>query len=361
MKKLLFILAFFAPLILSAQDVIINMDPIEDSTWQSIELDTLYFSKDTTYITGDGDSIQFVVDDQEALRLFDNAGTAQALFGDGSAAAPGMGFISEAGLGIYRQGAQDMGIVVNSGIIMRFSPTTIYGLNNGYLINNIGISSTIPIWTYRSDQNTGVNRSGPDSVVVIAGGVMAAQFAEGGGKIWTTLIDTTIIEEGLVPDANEGADIGLDAYRFNLIWADTVHANNLTVTGNATVSGSLAVSGVITGGIPISLVTAATLVISDLDSCRGMYYYNNNAVALDATLPGAAKGLYCGFYDRGGAVITVDLIDDTDIIELNGTPIAAGNSVDSPGNAGDFLWFVAIDDTHWTTAGRSGVWIDGGP
>jgi len=160
----------------------------------------------------------------------------------------------------------------------------------------------------------------------------------------TGKIDTTETTDLATADITVTGD-----WDFNLLAADSVAANYL------------AVSGVITGSIPISLVTAATLVISDLDSCRGMYYYNNNAVALDATLPGAAKGLYCGFYDRGGAVITVDLIDDTDIIELNGTPQAAGNSVNSPGNAGDFLWFVAIDDTHWTTQGRSGVWIDGGP
>jgi len=66
------------------------------------------------------------------------------------------------------------------------------------------------------------------------------------------------------------------------------------------------------------------------------------------------------FYDIGGGVITVDPVDGTDTIYLNGTSVGAGDAIDSPGAVGDFICLMAIDDTRWVTVGRSGVWIDSG-
>ena len=37
-----------------------------------------------------------------------------------------------------------------------------------------------------------------------------------------------------------------------------------------------------------------------------------------------------------------------------------GDAIDSPGNAGNFIVLMAVDDTRWVTLGRSGVWVDGG-
>ena len=66
------------------------------------------------------------------------------------------------------------------------------------------------------------------------------------------------------------------------------------------------------------------------------------------------------FYDIAGGVITVDPLDGTDTIYLDGVTVGAGDAIDSPGIVGNFICLVAIDDTRWVTAGRSGTWTDGG-
>ncbi|KKM97934.1 hypothetical protein LCGC14_1163130, partial [marine sediment metagenome] len=63
MKKILFILWVLMPVFLLAQSEIINLDPTggtasTDSSFQSIEADTIYLAKDSVYITAaNGDLI----------------------------------------------------------------------------------------------------------------------------------------------------------------------------------------------------------------------------------------------------------------------------------------------------------------
>jgi hypothetical protein len=133
----------------------------------------------------------------------------------------------------------------------------------------------------------------------------------------------------------------------------------LDITG-AIGAASLAATGVIQGKTLVCLHTAATYMFASGDSCRNAAHFNNDADVIDFTLPGAAAGLVVLFYDIGGGVITVDPVDGTDEIYLNGTSVGAGDAIDSPGAVGDFICLMAIDDTRWVTVGRSGVWIDGG-
>ena len=227
--------------------------------------DTLFFAYDSTYIAHGADSIKFVVDDTEALRLQDVGGVGQALFDDGTAALPSMSFISEPNTGFYLQGVGDLAISIGGNIITRFGNSTLFGATNSYKISNTGLSSTVPIFTFRSDENTGVSHT-LDSLSLIAGGVEGIRIAEGGGQIKVTITDTlnipdlasantlvlsptstgnvdtletsdiseiTIdtldvdhleINSTLVPDADDGANIGLTGTRFNLVYADSVHA-----------------------------------------------------------------------------------------------------------------------------------------
>ena len=67
------------------------------------------------------------------------------------------------------------------------------------------------------------------------------------------------------------------------------------------------------------------------------------------------------FYDIGGGVITIDPVDGTDTIYLNGSTVGAGDEIDSPGNVGDFIVLMAIDATRWITMGRNGAWVDANP
>ncbi|MBU2249063.1 MAG: hypothetical protein KKD77_20115 [Gammaproteobacteria bacterium] len=131
------------------------------------------------------------------------------------------------------------------------------------------------------------------------------------------------------------------------------------VTGSVTVSGALTALGIITGLTQVTLDDASTVVLTAAD-CDNAVRFNNDADAIDYTLPGAAAGLVIMFYDIGGGVITIDPVDGTDTIYLNGTSVGAGDAIDSQAQVGDFICLMAIDDTRWVTVGRSGVWVDGG-
>jgi len=166
-------------------------------------------------------------------------------------------------------------------------------------------------------------------------------------------------------------------WTFNLITIDSADINygdidtlvadystmNIMIVDSADineVSGALTATGNITGATMVCLHTAATYVFSDLDSCKNVAHFNSDADVIDFTLPGAEAGLVMMFYDIGGGVITIDPVDGTDTIYLNGTSVGAGDAIDSPGAVGDFICLMAIDATRWVTVGRSGTWIDGG-
>jgi hypothetical protein len=115
---------------------------------------------------------------------------------------------------------------------------------------------------------------------------------------------------------------------------------------------------VITGSSDITLDTDAAITLLPTD-CNNATRINNDADAIDYTLPTAATGLVVIFYDKAGGVITIDAASGDEIC-LNGTDLTAGYAIDSPGNAGNFICLMAIDNTHWISLGRSGVWVDGG-
>jgi len=129
--------------------------------------------------------------------------------------------------------------------------------------------------------------------------------------------------------------------------------------GNSNTDAALAVTGVLSGKTGITLDTDATIVLTTA-MCKNSARFNNDADAIDYTLPAAEAGLVVLFYDIAGGVITVDPVDGTDTIYLNGASVGAGDAIDSPGAVGDFIALMAIDNTRWISLGRSGTWIDGG-
>jgi acetyl-CoA acetyltransferase len=74
-----------------------------------------------------------------------------------------------------------------------------------------------------------------------------------------------------------------------------------------------------------------------------------------------------GFYAQDAEVYTID-IDGADKINLDGTALAAGNTIDSAGAAGNFIFLISVNDADgvaggtdgWRTLGRSGTHVDGG-
>lgn len=68
-------------------------------------------------------------------------------------------------------------------------------------------------------------------------------------------------------------------------------------------------------------------------------------------------GACVGFFVRDAAETLVIDVDDADKINLHGTAQAAGASIDSPGNAGDFIFMISTTDADgsgtdgWITLG----------
>jgi hypothetical protein len=104
-----------------------------------------------------------------------------------------------------------------------------------------------------------------------------------------------------------------------------------------------------------------TVGTDDTDEVRGTMFNNQGDTGvITFTLPAITNaGESVCFMDREGYVITIE-IDGGDIIVLNGTELTAGNTIDSPGSAGDYVCLVSEDTTYWVVWGSSGTWIDGG-
>lgn len=192
MKKIAFILALLMPLILSAQEPdIINLDEL-GSTWQSIELDTLYFSKDSTYITGDGDTIQFVVD-SDTVAIMKNTNTDPQLIIDpnlhSTETRPGLAF-GDGNTGFYEKSDNSFYLTV-SGVDRWLLGGNIQGYISGSpAIQNQNATSTTPtLCPDKFDLDSGIGSADKDSLSLIAGGVEGIRIAEGGGKILTTFTD----------------------------------------------------------------------------------------------------------------------------------------------------------------------------
>jgi len=177
----------------------------------------------------------------------------------------------------------------------------------------------------------------------------------GGIKGWDYGIDFSGI------GANSGSFGTADIRFSNGALINNSDADNLDITEDTvTVNGVLNVTGDLTGmSIPI-LYTDATVVLTAA-LCKNKEHANNDAGAIDFTLPAAQAGLVVMFTDLAGGVITIDPFDGTDEIYLNGVSVGAGDEIDSPGNAGDFIVLKAYDDTRWFSLGRSGVWVDANP
>jgi len=117
-------------------------------------------------------------------------------------------------------------------------------------------------------------------------------------------------------------------------------------------------SGTLHGNVGVTSDTAATVVLTTAQ-CRGHIRINSDDDIIDYTLPDAAAGMSVLIYSLQDQVVTIDT-NGSDTITLDGTALTAGNAIDSPGAAGDFIVLLAIDTDDWITLGRSGMWVDGG-
>lgn len=278
-----------------------------DSAYQSITADTVYFSGDSTYAYGDGDTIRFFVDGTEAMRLFDNGGSTQILIVAGSNTVPSIGILGDENTGIYSPSDGVLRLTINGTAEWYISGQQLTSLNGAGILDE-GPTTTNPVFILNSSkETTGIGGDDDTSVSVISAGVEILNV-NGGGIV---------------------------------------------------VSGIMSATGNITGSMSVTLDTASTISLSASD-CLNATRINNDADPIDYTLAAAAAGLIVLFYDIGGGIITLDPVDGTDTIYKNGSSVGAGHAIDSPGNVGDFVALMAIDDTRWITIGMSGKWVDGG-
>jgi hypothetical protein len=118
-------------------------------------------------------------------------------------------------------------------------------------------------------------------------------------------------------------------------------------------------TGTISAAVPTLLTTGTTFSPTGTQVYGSAHHFNNAAV-VTITLPAAVAGMNACFIDFDTtAILTID-IDGADQFLLGSTALAAGNTVDSPGDLGDFICVLALDAQYWMVLGKQGTWVDGG-
>ena len=175
---------------------------------------------------------------------------------------------------------------------------------------------------------------------------------------------TAYIAPILTTYPDEGAVMTRATAGTTLVWESATGTGNYVRAGSPTLTGTVAgaaaaFTSTLSGNVGVVLHTAASAAVTAAQ-CRGHLHINNDADALDLTLPGAAEGLFCCFKTRFAAILTIDPADGVDIIEIDDQAGTAGNAIDSPAEKGASICLAAVDATTWTMAGRYKTWVDGG-
>ena len=105
---------------------------------------------------------------------------------------------------------------------------------------------------------------------------------------------------------------------------------------------------------PITIAANTTLTVAQM---YGSVVYATGAITI--TLPAVVEGMHVTIYSEDATVKTVE-IDGSDRIRLDGTALVDGNTIDSPGAAGDSITLHGDSADGFTTHGASGTWVDGG-
>jgi len=164
---------------------------------------------------------------------------------------------------------------------------------------------------------------------------------------------------------NAAADVIIGAQNaLNLLVIDTASISagvDVDMGGNDIANAAAGTySGNLTGEVPISLDTAATVVLTAAD-CRGTIRMNNDDDVIDYTLPDAEVGLVVSIANTiYSQVITVDPQAGDAIIFIDRTVNTTGNAVDSSGAKDDSATFVALSSTQWLMYSAGNTWVDGG-
>jgi hypothetical protein len=168
--------------------------------------------------------------------------------------------------------------------------------------------------------------------------------------------DNTADHEELVIDLDTATDneIGIGTTNPSGVTQLSFGALNMVTTGS--IAGRIPIGTTITGN--------QSLNTSDL---HGKFYMVTAActITLDAASD-AGYGASVMFFVRDGTETVIIEIDGSDKINLDGSALDAGDTIDSPGSAGDWVTLMSVTDTDgsgtdgWLVLGKSGTWTDGG-
>jgi hypothetical protein len=222
----------------------------------------------------------------------------------GTAAAPSITFIGDLDTGIYRVGPDAIGFTA-AGVKRAHLSTSAFSANVRVLSANG--SAAAPAHGFTGDDDTGLYRVGADSVGIVVGGARNLQVDFTTGVIVNTALTVTgatLVGDGTaaLPGVRFSADTNTGMYR---VGADSVgitaggarrlevksagvYANTaLTVTGAVTLSSTLDVTSSITGG---SLNTGGTI------TAGGNIVSSAGAIVAGANYIQAGNGLVYGSY-----------------------------------------------------------------
>lgn len=144
-----------------------------------------------------------VVAGAPAFSFFDNAGQAQALAVDGVVGKPGLSFLNDPDTGLYRVGANTLALSCGGAVAMAMDTTSVIVSANHTLFIQDGAVGT-PGIRFDNDSNTGMYRTGADTIGFSGGGVRGLQVD--GGHIY--------IEDGTVgaPSVRFNSDLDTGIY-----------------------------------------------------------------------------------------------------------------------------------------------------
>jgi hypothetical protein len=272
-----------------------------------------------------------------------------------------------------------LGAIGADGLITFTNATEASAVGTAAVVLSGGLGVAKDIWVgddINMASNGAVLTLGADSPVTLThsastltlAGTLVASAAEINGTI-TLANDETIAnstDTQIVFTSNGNEDLILDL--------DTATDNEVSFSSSTGVTQvnfsalNLVTTGTILGAVNVVVTTDGSESPTAAQMYGTMFIADHGTATSDTTytLPAAAAGMSACFYDNGAGTggITIE-IDDADVIILNGTALTAGNTIDSPGVAGDgangdFICLMAIDATNWITLGRSGTWVDGG-
>lgn len=309
---------------------------------------------------GDEITNSVAVDGQSTL-------TGQFKAANGSVSAPGITFGADTDSGIYRIGANDLGMGVNGALVQEWTTAGILITGtitpSGQIVGAVG-SVSAPGYSFAGDLNTGWYWIGADNAGMAVGGTKILDVASTGLSVTGTITPSGQIvgAAGSVsaPGYSFASDLNAGFYR---IGADNV---GLTLNGSKvvdwattgeTITGTITVSGAATLQSTVAVTGASTLTGAvTANNSAGVTAYNTCKAFAVFTVSGTTVSFTAGNYFNVASVTRTaegifDILFTNALPTANYVVLAIGqretNGTDEQGNAtskattGFTLTFVA--------------------